>query len=346
MKIAIFHEVDFGGARRTADEFSKRLKKYFNVDFYSTQFDPKQWMGNDWRTRIYKDTLELLKLYRLHKKIAKEIDSKNYDYVFVHPSRFTQAPFLLRFLKTKTIYFCQEPLRIVYDKYLSNISYIKFPKNIYEYLNRRIRKWIDKKNFENASIILANSNYSKKFIEKSYGGKAEVCYLGVDTDIFKPLNLNKTIDVLFIGNKNNGYNLLENLLLRFGNKLKIHTIFRNSGESHIADSELTIIYNKSKVLVALNHNEPFGLIPLEAMACGIPVIAVGEGGYNESMINNKTGFLISRDSQELYKKIDKVVSNEKLRTDLGKNARENVLQNWTWDKSIERFLKIIKYSYE
>lgn len=361
MKIAIFHELDYGGARRVVSEFSRRLNEVCEVDLYYVDekkdidiekhvdkafyyyFYSKKWKGNNWKIRLYKDTIELVNLYRLHKKIASDIKSKKYDYVFVHPSKYTQAPFLLRLLKN-CIYYCQEPLRIVYDSAVSSdIKNIPFPKNLYEFLNRKIRKLIDLGNFNNASIVLANSNFSKKFIKESYKKEAKVCYLGVDTNLFTPLNLYKTIDVLFIGNKDNGYELLNKLNENNRNKIRIREIFRENNRPTITDVELVKIYNQAKVLVALNCNEPFGLIPLEAMSCGIPVIAVGEGGYKESVINNITGFLIPRIPSQLYTKINLIINNKKLRNEMGKNARENILKKWTWDKSVRRFLKIIKY---
>ncbi|MBI2613667.1 MAG: glycosyltransferase family 4 protein [Candidatus Levybacteria bacterium] len=361
MKIAIFHELDFGGARRTVEEFAKRLNKILDVDLYYVDnkedknakkisrrdffypFYPKTWKGNNWKTRLYKDTLELYRLYNLHKKIAKDIESKEYDYIFVHPSKFTQAPFLLRFLKNKCIYFCQEPLRIIYDKNLSDLSFVRFHKKLYEFIIRKIRKRIDLKNLNSAKMILANSKFSKESIEKAYGKKVVICYLGVDTNLFKPLNLNKTIDVLFIGNKDNGYDLLDKLSKHFNNCIKARAVFRGNSRVSHTDEELIEIYNKSKVLVALNRNEPFGLIPLEAMACGVPVIAVGEGGYSESVVNDKTGFLIPRNPSKLYEKINEIISNEKLRKEMSKNARDHVVKNWSWDKSIKNFLEIIKY---
>lgn len=361
MRIAIFHELAFGGAKRTVSEFTKRLSKIFEVDLYYVDskkdenfkdfienaffypFYPKPWVGKNWIVRLYKDTIELASLYNLHKKIAYGINSGNYDYIFVHPSKFTQAPFLLRFIKKRCIYYCQEPLRIVYDPFLSDISRINFPKKAYEFVIRKIRKWIDKANLANADLILANSKFSKEFIYRSYGKKAVVCYLGVAADFFKPMGIDKTIDVLFIGNRDSGYDLL-NKFSRAENKLKLHAIFRENGESSISDGELVEIYNKSKVLVVLNRNEPFGLIPLEAMACGTPVIAVNEGGYKETIINNKTGFLIKRDQEQLYEKINTIINDDNLRTKMSKMAREHVLQNWTWNKSIERFLEIINYA--
>ena len=341
MKIAIFHELDLGGARRMVDEFIKRLS-FLDVNLYSSNFSPKIWKGSDWRTRLYKDTLELINLYKIHKKIAKDIDSKNYDFVLVHPSKYTQSPFLLRFLKTKSIYFCQEPLRMVYDPPISKIDHIKFPKNIYEFINRKIRKWIDSDNFKKASIVLVNSKYSKEFIEKSYGRTIQVCYLGVDANLFKPLDIDRTIDILYFGNRDESYELLINSLKLFNSKPKLYSIFRNENK-RLKDEELVKIYNKSKILVALNKNEPFGLIPIEAMACGTVVVAVDEGGYKESIVDKKTGLLVSRNIRSLYKGISKLLSKYRLRYKLSKQAREHILENWTWDKSINRFLKIIDY---
>lgn len=362
MKIAIFHELDIGGAKRVVVEFAKKLNKNHTVDLYYVdtnkdkdieyffnrtffyKFDAKIWKGKDWKVRLYKDTVELINLFKLHKKIGHDIKNKEYDCIFVHPSKFTQAPFLLSILKNKCIYFCQESLRIVYEPHLSNISNIKFPKNIYEFLIRKLRKRIDSMNFKNALIVLANSHYSKKVIEESYGRKAEICYLGVDVEFFKPLKVNKLIDILFIGNNDWGYDLLIKSLKFFKIRPKVYAVFRESMKSNISDKELVILYNKSKVLVALNRKEPFGLIPLEAMACGLPVIALKEGGYTESIIDEKTGFLTSRNARELYEKINKIIRDEKFRNFLAIKSRKNIFENWTWDKSIERFLKIVKYA--
>ena len=360
-KIAVFYELSVGGAKRAANELAKRFRVMHNmVDLYYVDFSedptvahlfnntffyrfvPKVWKGKDWKVRLYKDTVELLKLYVLHKIIAKNIDQRKYDFVFVHPSKYTQAPFLLPLLKTKSIYYCQEPLRIVYDPYVSDISNIKFPKNIYELINRGIRKWIDLQNFKKASLILANSKFSKEFIRKSYGLLSKVCYLGVDINLFKPVSINKSIDILYMGNNDKSYDLLIDSLKLFKNKPSVDAIFRNDKEPEISDKELAQIYNKSKILVALNQNEPFGLIPLEAMASGIPVIAVNEGGYKETVIDGETGFLIPRDAEELYHKLKKLLEDNKLRTQIGKNARQNVLSSWTWKKSAKRFLNIIK----
>ena len=117
-------------------------------------------------------------------------------------------------------------------------------------------------------------------------------------------------------------------------------ITRGINGAEVSGDNLITEINKSKVILALSRSEPFGLIPIEAMACEIPVIAVNEGGFKESVINGKTGFLIKRNPRELKEKIDLLLSNNKLRMEMGKNGRKLVLDKFTWSKSVDNFLSI------
>ncbi len=51
------------------------------------------------------------------------------------------------------------------------------------------------------------------------------------------------------------------------------------------------LYSGAKAFLALSKDEDFGITPVEAMACGCPVIAFNGGGYKETVINGKTGVL-------------------------------------------------------
>lgn len=361
MKIAVFHELTpLSGARKVVEEYGNILSKENTVDlFYVDQnqdkniqglftniyffkFNQKKWEGNNWKAKIYKDTIELFKLFFLHKHIAAVIKKGNYDFVFVNPSKFTQAPFLLRFLDN-TVYFSQETLRIIYDNELNSTKELSFLKRYYEGFNRKLRKLIDKNNILKAKIVLANSKYSKINIKNAYGIDSHVCYLGVDVEKFIPLNIKKQSDLLFIGEKMQieGYDLLEKTLALYSNKPSVKFIERARNGKGISQSNLIKEINMAKIVLALSKNEPFGLINIEAMSCGIPVIAINEGGFRESILNDKTGYLIERSETELKKKIDLVLENESLRKTLGKFGRLHVVNNFTWEKSVGNFLKII-----
>lgn len=361
MKIAFFHELSFGGARRVVNEYGKRLNKRHDTDLYYidntednavirnfgsvffNSFTEKPWKGKDWRGRLYKDSIELIRLRNLHKEIAKRINNKKYDLVFVHPSKYTQAPFVLEFLNIPSVYFCQEPLRIVYDTSLQNKEDLSITRRVYEIVNRAIRKQIDSINIRKANLILANSYYSKICIEKAYKKKSVVCYLGVNEKKFRPKNVKKAYDVLFVGEKSGieGYDLLKDAVKLFLRPLKIKFIARNTFGKSIIDDVLIHEYNASRVVVALSKNEPFGLIPLESMACGVPVIAVREGGFRESVVQNKTGILVNRSPYELYIALNKLLADKALRKNMGKAGRAHIIENWTWDKSVRKFEKTV-----
>ena len=358
MNIAVFHELHQGGARRAVNEIAKQLKKEHTVDLYLIdekndnnekeyytsihffRFKPKQWRGNNWKIRLYKDTIELFKLYLLHKKIAKQINAKKYDVVFIHPSQYTQAPFILRFLRKKTIYYCQEPLRLVYDPLLK----IKQPISIkifYEKTIRQIRKKNDKNNISFAKLLLANSVFSKNNIFNAYGKNTQVCYLGVDTEFFKPGKNKRDIDILLVNKRpSEKDSLLQELTARLAKKYNIHTL--GNTNTWISEKELLALYQRTKIVVCLSRNEPFGLIPLEAGASGCVTIAINEGGFKESISNNLTGFLVEPDMKVIEKTIDKLIAHPKDLIKISSNAREEILKKWTWKHTAKHLEQILK----
>lgn len=364
MKIAIFHALPIGGARRAVNEIAILLKKKHLVDLYLIDeqrnndekkyfnnvflypFSPKKWSGNDWRIRIYKDTIELVKLYFLEKKIAKDIENKGYEMAFVNASRFIEAPFILQSLNIKKIFYCHDPYyRLIYEPeftFPKNLNAIEF---LYEKINRFLRKILDRANFKKSDLVLVNSYFTKNKVMEIYGKESVVAYLGVDQNFFKPdTKITKDIDILYIGSREliDGYNFLKDVIRRMITKPKIKTVFAEDGWI-TNDKEILDLYQRSKVVVSFSRNEPFGLVPLEAMACGSVVIAVSEGGYKETIIDGETGFLVNLDPDAVARKLNYLLDDNRLRDKIGSNARLVILKNWTWEKSVERFLKVIKY---
>lgn len=359
MRVAFFHELQPGGARRSVVEFGKQLKKFHTVDLYYVdsrkntteekeftksffyRFVSQKWSGKNWKVKLYKDTIELFKLYRLHQKIGTQINKNQYDFVFFEPSRFTQAPFLLRFIKTKKLYYCQEALRMVYDPLLNKTCDMSFSRRTYEKINRLLRKLIDKQNILCADVIFSNSLFSKNNIKKAYDLRSTVCYMGVDTNVFNPVKTKKDIDILYVGAYDfvDGYDLFEKAIRLCKTELHIKILARE--RQWIKDDlQLRDLYNRAKITVCISYNEPFGLIPLESMACETPVIALHEGGYKESITHRKTGILVKNDPKQLAQAIQNLLKSDPLRTRMGKQGREDMLTHWKWSdsaKQIERY---------
>lgn len=361
MRIAIFHELPKkSGSRKSVDVIASILSKKNTVDLYYTDskktydkklpfktyltiFNPVVWDGNNPAVRIYRDTIELIKLFLLHKKVAKKIKEKKYDVIFIHGSFLTESPFLLLFKNSLKIYYAHAPnYTFVYEKVMG-IPKIDRARFAYEYMIRVIRRMIDKKNVRSADVILANSFYTKNKIQAFYGKKSIVAYLGVDTSIYKPSATKKKYDFLFVGSYHpvDGYNLLHQALVLMKKKPQ-YKVLAIEDEWIDDDRLMSKLYNSSKVVLCLSHGEPFGLVAIEAMSCGVPVIAVDEAGYKETVIHNKTGLLIKRDPEDLASAIKKLTKNNARLKLYSRNARAAAVAQWSWKVSVSRMEQIMQ----
>ncbi|MBI5122697.1 glycosyltransferase family 4 protein [Candidatus Roizmanbacteria bacterium] len=360
MRIAVYHELHAGGARRGVNEFAKQLKKNHLVDlytidpiisdekqFYSSiypyKFSPKSWKGNNWQTRLYKDSIELLNLWKLNKNVAQDINAKKYDVTFITASRFIEAPFIFQFLKTPTFYYLSDPYyRLVYEPELFHPVRSDFTRNIYEKLNRTIRKYLDKSNVYKATHILPDSKFAGKMFTKAYKKPYdEVIHYGVDTKFFTPAKTKKDIDILFIGSYDilDGYPFLQEVIAKINKKLNIKIVaFENEW---LSDIQIRDLYRRSKIHVCTSYNEPFGLTPLEAMACGTPVVAVNEGGFKETVINEKTGYLLKRDALLFAKTITNFLTKPNLQNKFSNEAASYIKHNWSWKMQGEKLEHIL-----
>jgi D-inositol-3-phosphate glycosyltransferase len=96
--------------------------------------------------------------------------------------------------------------------------------------------------------------------------------------------------------------------------------------------ELRDYYSAVDVAVTTPWYEPFGLTPLEAMACGTPVIGSAVGGITYTIADGETGFLVPpRDPDALALRLREVLSNADLRVRMSRAARARVERDFTWD---------------
>jgi glycosyltransferase involved in cell wall biosynthesis len=168
--------------------------------------------------------------------------------------------------------------------------------------------------------------------------------LGVDERVFTPeKNTKKNIDILYIGSKEplDGYPLVAKAAKLIKRSPNIVTLF--SEDRWITNEiEMRDLYRKTKLVVCTAHNEPFGLVPIESMACGTPVIAVNEGGYPETVIPNISGILVPRDAHILAKKIEWLLQHPLELSKLGVQARKFIVQSWTWKRSVQQLEALLQ----
>jgi D-inositol-3-phosphate glycosyltransferase len=90
-------------------------------------------------------------------------------------------------------------------------------------------------------------------------------------------------------------------------------------------------YSASDVVVTTPWYEPFGLTPLEAMACGRPVIGSAVGGISFTVEDGETGFLVPpRDPEALATRLEDLLTQPRLRERMGRAARRRVEARFTW----------------
>lgn len=368
MKIAVFYNLLFGGAKRVVYEQVKGLtQRNHTMDVYRLDgevdaFDPIQFTHSIYKytfdsgifqrfpvlDRFEYDLRTFYNLKKLHQTIASDIDANQYDLVLVHPDRLTQSPYLLRFLKTPSVYYCQEPLRIAYE-YALRLTGDAFPvKILYEEAIRYIRKRIDRENVRSASLALASCLHIRERMIESYDVYPKISYPGIDPKMFRRLNAKKNNEVIFVGNKEvvtDGYDLAYEAIQRIPKHIrpKLTIIsWKKDNKKRLTDVELVKSYNRSLVTFCLSRLETFGLVPLESMSCGVPVIATNISGHRETVRHGKTGFLVEFNTKEIADILISLIQNPSKLAIIGSSAREYIIKEWTWDKRILELESILK----
>lgn len=358
MKIAVFYNLAYGGAKRAVQAQVRELSKLghfvdvYTIDQEKDNLSPGTFARNEYKykfklfilpipfvSRIVMDLSVFFLLKNLHKKIAQDIDKRKYDIVLAHSDHFTQSPYLLRFLKTKSAYYIMEPLRIVYEYALRTPTSLGTLNKIYEHINRLIRKRIDIKNARSATFHLSISFLGKFYASQVYNVDSRVSYLGVDDELFSPQDLKKENQLLFVAPKDDifGYNLaLEAISLIPKNKRpKLKVIFGGEKEKRITDEEISREYNLSLATLSLSHLDTFGLVPLESMASGTLVIAANISSYREIIEEGKTGLFVEFNPEELANKILFVINNRSICLKMGEEGRKTIKKMWTWEKRVK-----------
>ena len=115
----------------------------------------------------------------------------------------------------------------------------------------------------------------------------------------------------------------EKELSRFGRKLASH-------------KDLIDLLNRAAMLVYWPRLEPFGLAPLEANACGLPMVAVAEGGVRETILDGVNGLLVDDDPTALARGIQRLFADPSYALRLGNGGGDLVNQRWPLRASIDR----------
>lgn len=101
----------------------------------------------------------------------------------------------------------------------------------------------------------------------------------------------------------------------------------------VDQAELPRWYRSADVVVCTPWYEPFGIVPLEAMGCGVPVVAAAVGGLRDTVVDEGTGLLVPPfDADATAAAISRLFDDDELRSELGRAGRERVSTKYTWQQ--------------
>lgn len=358
MKTAIVHDwlVNYGGAERVVEQM---LLLYPDADIYTLVYDEKK-MGKIFpKEKVHTSSLQKIpmaaKLYTkflsLMPKAFEEFDLTGYDLVIASSSCCAKG--VITSPTTPFIAYIHSPMRYAWDLYY---DYLKNSGRLTKFFMKRwmpdIRKW-DYISSQRIDTLVANSSYIARRIKKFWNRDAVVVYPPVDTDrlsvsdeaagdyfvvfsrfvpykridlaISACARLNKKLVVIGSGSQEKELKLLaascKNADIKFTGR--------------ISDSEVKAYLQKCRALIFCAE-EDFGIIPVEAQACGRPIIAFGKGGALETVVNEKTGVFFEEQSVgslvkaiEEFEKLDKenTFNPKKIREHAEKFSAENFRKN-------------------
>lgn len=114
---------------------------------------------------------------------------------------------------------------------------------------------------------------------------------------------------------------------------------------HQTQIDVASLYNAADVSVVPSRIEPFGLVAIEALACGTPVVATRAGGLPD-FVNEEVGQLVEMENHEaLADAIIEEIRNNTKQTK-GKYAAKYALDNYSWNKTLQRVIEIYKGAME
>lgn len=357
------------GTLKFIEEFLKRSQDSFEVSLLVPNYGVKKGknvtyldVSRIWKISGYSNLRLTLKNFRKLRKAIQET-----DIVFI------QGPAIISYL---SIYYAGRygKKTVFYTHTISWELFEKFFPAIFKKLFYRLIKKMSIALYNRCNEILVPYHELKENLQKE-GITTEIntARLGVDIEVFTPppdkrLSKNKLhIDaekkvIGYVGriSKEKNTHLLLEAFRKLEEQENILLLMVGDGTKkqvkefkEIKNCKVTgFVPNVQDYLKAMDIfvmpslTETTSLATLEAMACGLPVIATKVGYIKNYLVKNHNGLFFPRNSSSVLSlKISQLLKDKKLREELGQNARKTVTYGFSWERSINKIKRLLLKQY-
>lgn len=321
MRIALVHDylVQYGGGERVLEAFCELFPR---APIYTLVYDKKS-MDGAFEDRIIRTSfLQKIPLARSKHRLfpilmplaIEEFDLSKYDLIISTSNSYAKGVNV----SSTHICYCHTPMRYAWDdchKYLREFSYPPLLKKIVPFAMNYIRAW-DRISAERVTHYIANSQCVANRIRKYYRKDSTVIYPPVDISRFYVNE--KVEDYFLIVSRLLPYKRFDIAIEAFRDlkiplkiigegpdEKRLKKLARNAPNieflGRLSDKKIPEYYSKCQAFI-FPSEEDFGIVQVEAMASGRPVIAYRAGGALEVVEDGKTGVFFDEQTPESLKK--------------------------------------------
>jgi glycosyltransferase involved in cell wall biosynthesis len=287
------------------------------------------------------------------------VDAVSPDVILAHafPANYWAFVHRLRKNAVPCVWYCHEPSAFVHDWRV--IRGVPWPMQAAVLAANPFLQLVDRILARSADQIVTNSSYTAERIRRIYGRRASVAEPGVDATRFGAGRRKERL-VLCVGRLTRFKRF--DIVLHAAAELQrqgvgVRWVIVGSGEEQQAlaslatslsveesvtfagladEATLTGLYRRAAIVAVASINEPFGIVPVEAMAAGAAVVCSDTGGPARAVDDGGTGLHFrSGDPVDLARKVAYLLEHRGLATEMGTRGREIARTRYTWERTTD-----------
>lgn len=315
MNIALVHDwlTNHAGAERVLYELSSIYPK---ATIFTSVYDPKEvklFKGKEVRTSFLQKYPLLKKrrelLIPLTPMAFEQFDFSKFDLVISNTTMAAKG--VITKPQTIHICYCHTPSRYLWEPSVDPRANSGLFQGLRKMIAHKMRIW-DRVAADRVDYFLGNSKYITKRIKKYYQRDSVVMYPPVDVSKFQPTDKKNVKDYYLFVSRLIGYKKCDLVIDAFNDLgLPLKIIGRGPDKKDLqkrakdnieflgflSDEDIKKYYAEAKAFI-FAAEEDFGIVPVEAMAAGRPVIAYNAGGAVETVVEGITGTLFSEQTPQ------------------------------------------------